>query len=99
MDALARAGATLVEGWPEGVEPVREYEAFGFHVGLFLAYHEPDGQFLRQSEFIEREKERMSARAAWQRYFDNIDVFLCPTNFTPAIPHDGRDFETYGDHA
>src|SRR4029453_4168115 len=42
VDALARAGATVVEGWPEGVDPVREAESFGFHVRLFFAYQEPD---------------------------------------------------------
>ena len=35
----------------------------------------------------------MAARAAWNRYFDDIDVFLCPVNFTPAFPHDARPFE------
>jgi amidase len=35
----------------------------------------------------------MSARAAWARYFNDIDVFFCPTNFTPAFPHDNRPFE------
>jgi amidase len=35
----------------------------------------------------------MAARAAWNRYFDDIDVFLCPVNFTPAFPHDSRPFE------
>jgi amidase len=32
VDALARAGATVVEGWPDGVDPVQHYESFGFHV-------------------------------------------------------------------
>ena len=34
----------------------------------------------------------MSARAAWDRYFEDVDVFLCPANFTPAFPHDTRPF-------
>jgi amidase len=34
----------------------------------------------------------MAARAAWTRYFADVDVFLCPTNFTPAFPHDSRPF-------
>jgi amidase len=93
VDALARAGATVVEGWPEGVDPVREFEAFGFHVDLFLAYQEPGAEFDRCSEVIEQETERMAARAAWSRYFEDIDVFFCPANFTPAPPHDTRPFE------
>jgi amidase len=35
----------------------------------------------------------MASRAAWGRYFDDVDVFLCPANFTPAFPHDARPFD------
>jgi amidase len=93
VDALSAAGARVVEGWPEGVDPVQQSESFAFHVGLFFAFQEPGGNFDRSAEFIDQEKQRMSARAAWSRYFTDIDVFLCPVNFTPAFPHDGRPFE------
>jgi amidase len=94
VDALSRAGATVAEGWPEGVDPVRDYESFGFHVGLFFAFVEPGaGAQQKLSEFIDHETRRMSSRAAWGRYFNDFDVFLCPTNFTPAFPHDSRPFE------
>jgi len=94
VDALARAGATVVEGWPEGMDPVQNYESFGFHVGLFFAFQESDEDFTTFSEFIDHENRRMAARAAWNHYFDDVaDVFLCPVNFTPAFPHDARPFE------
>jgi amidase len=93
VDALARAGATVVEGWPEGVDPVRQYESFGYHVQLFYAFQQPGEPFPKLSELIEHENRRMSTRAAWSRYFDDIDVFLCPANFTPAFPHDNRPFD------
>lgn len=93
LDALARTGATLVEGWPGGVEPVREAESFGFHVGLFFAYQQPGEEFAPLSRVIEQEHRRMAARAAWIDYFIGIDVFLCPSNFTPAFPHDARPFD------
>jgi amidase len=92
--ALRKVGATVVEGWPDGVDPIQQYESFGFHVRLFFAFQQPgddSGQAL--SEFIQQETRRMSARAAWTRYFKDIDVFLCPANFTPAFPHDTRPFE------
>jgi amidase len=93
VDALSRGGATVSEGWPEGVDPVRDYESFGFHVGLFFAFVEPAaGSQQKLSEFIDHETRRLSARAAWGRYFGDFDVFLCPTNFTPAFPHDSRPF-------
>ncbi|HSK83386.1 MAG TPA: amidase family protein [Rubrobacter sp.] len=94
VDALARAGATVVEGWPDGVDPVRNHESFGFHVRLFFAFQQPGEDFATVSQVIEHEHRRMAARAAWNRYFDDIaDVFLCPVNFTPAFPHDSRPFE------
>lgn len=93
VDALARAGATVAEGWPDGVDPVRYHESFGFHVQLFFAFQQPGEDFATLSEFIDHENRRMAARAAWNRYFNDIDVFLCPANFTPAFPHDTRPFE------
>jgi amidase len=94
VDDLSRAGATVSEGWPEGLDPVRDYESFGFHVGLFFAFVQPGaGSQQALSEFVDHENRRMSARAAWGRYFGHFDVFLCPTNFTPAFPHDSRPFE------
>ena len=35
----------------------------------------------------------MSMRAAWPRYFSEMDVFFCPTNFTPPFPLDNRPFK------
>ena len=93
VDALARAGATVVEGWPEGVDPVRQAESFGFHVGLFFAFQQPGGDFAALSEVVDHEHRRMAARAAWGRYFGEVDVFVCPANFTPAFPHDTRPFD------
>jgi len=94
VDALVRAGATIVEGWPDGVDPVQQYESFGFQVRLFFAFQEPGEDSIAFPEFVEHEDRRMAARAAWNRYFDEVaDVFLCPVNFTPAFPHDARPFE------
>lgn len=31
---------------------------------------------------------RLAYRAAWERYFQTVDVFLLPTTFTAAFPHD-----------
>ena len=94
VDELVRAGATVVEGWPDSVDPVRNYESFGFHVRAFFAFQEPGEDFAKLSEFVDHEHQRMAARAAWNRYFNDVaDVFLCPANFMPAFPHDARPFE------
>jgi amidase len=93
VDAIARAGATVVEGWPEGVDPAKDAESFGFHVGMFFAFLQPEGDLPSLATFIDHESRRMASRVAWSRYFADVDVFLCPTNFTPAFPHDTRPFE------
>jgi amidase len=93
VDGLARAGAKIVEGWPDGVDPVAVAESFGFHVELFFAYEEPGEGLPPLAEAIEHEHRRMAARAAWTRYFEDVDVFLCPATFCPAFPHDPRPFE------
>jgi amidase len=92
VDALARAGASVVQGWPEGVDPAAVAESFGLHVGLFFAYKENE-PFAQASKFVEPEQRRMAVRAAWRAYFANIDAFVCPVNFTPAFPHDNRPFD------
>jgi amidase len=93
VDALSSAGATIVEGWPDDVDPAATSDAFGYHVGLFLALAQPGGTFERLPELIEYEHRRMAVRAAWGRYFREVDAFICPVNFTPAFPHDPRPFE------
>jgi amidase len=93
VDTLGRSGAKIVEGWPEGVDPAAQSEMFGFQVSLFFALHGDDPDFASLPQVIEQEHRRMRARAAWQQYFGDIDVFLCPTSFTTAFPHDDRPFE------
>jgi amidase len=92
VDAIAASGATLVEGWPDGVDPERSYAAFGFEVRKFFAFQQPDAAPAPWPEIVAREGERMALRAAWARCFDDADVFLCPVNFTAAFPHDQRPF-------
>jgi amidase len=93
VDALARSGATIVEGWPDGVDPASDYGSFGFQVGLFLALQEAEPEFATLPEIVHQEARRNAVRAAWARYFGNVDVFLCPVTFTSAFPHDDRPFE------
>ncbi len=51
------------------------------------------GAFVRGalSSFAEWQREnmkRLAYRAQWERYFQEVDVFLLPTTFTAAFPHD-----------
>ena len=98
VDALAGAGARIVEGWPSDVDPDRAYESFGFLLQTFMAFAQ-DEAFAGLPDFLHHERRRLDARAAWGRYFEEVDVFLCPVAFTAAFPHDGRPFgeRTIGD--
>lgn len=93
VDALARAGVEIVEGWPDGIDPAEVAESFRFHLGLFFAYQQAEQATETLDAAFEHEHRRMATRAAWHRYFDQTDAFLCPTNFTAAFPHDPRPFD------
>lgn len=98
IDRIARSGAKIVEGWPDDVDPSRQAEEFGEQVGLFFALHGGEPTELTVDELLATERARMIARAKWQRYFEDVDVFLCPTSFTVAFPHgsttiDGQPYE------
>ena len=87
VDELARAGVTIVDGWPDGVDPIDQAQSFGFEVAQFFAFHGGDAAFATLRQVVEQHERRMAARAAWQRYFTEVDVFLCPATFTAAVPH------------
>lgn len=87
VDALTAAGVTIAEGWPDGVDPVSQGESFGFQVAQFFAFHGGDPDFATVPDMVEQHRRRMAARAAWDAYFSEIDVLLCPATFTTALPH------------
>jgi amidase len=93
IDRLGRSGAKIVEGWPDGVDPSEQADAFGFQVELFFALHGGAPSSVSLAEVIEQEHRRMDARRKWQQYFEEVDVFVCPTSFTTAFAHDDRPFE------
>lgn len=93
-EALRRAGVTITEGWPAGIDPGQSAESFGFQAGLFFAYAQPGAEeFAPLAAVIDQERRRLAACAAWADHFRDIDVFLCPVNFTAAFPHDARPFD------
>ena len=92
IDALAKTGARITTGWPDGVDAKRSFDAFNFHVQLFMAFQQPGDNAAVAKGFMAQERERMHFRAAWARHFEHVDVFLCPVNFTAAFPHDARPF-------
>ncbi|WP_410787914.1 amidase family protein [Kribbella sp. C-35] len=99
IDHLARSGAKIVNNWPAGVDANEQAEEFGRQVELFFALHGDSDSDLTAADVRDLDRRRMQARASWQQYFEDIDVFLCPTSFTVAFPHgsttiDGHPYET-----
>jgi amidase len=43
------------------------------------------------SRWVERERNQVAARIAWQAAFKDCDVFLAPTCFVAAFPHDSSE--------
>ncbi|HEY3512562.1 MAG TPA: amidase family protein [Kribbella sp.] len=98
IDRIAATGAKIVDSWPYGVDPNAQAEEFGRQVELFFALHGGEPTAMTVDRLLATERNRLAARATWQQYFEDVDVFLCPTSFTVAFPHgsttiDGRPYE------
>ena len=47
---------------------------------------------LPHRDWIRANTQREKLRAAWDAFFDDWDILLCPQMATPAFPHDHRPF-------
>jgi hypothetical protein len=62
----------VAEGWPDGVDPVAGFEAFGAQVQAFFAWQDPEAAAGSLADFAAQDARRMAYRAAWRRYFQDI---------------------------
>jgi amidase len=53
-----------------------------------------EGSLATFAEWQLRNIKRLACRAAWERFFQSVDVFLLPTNFTAAFRHDPSPIAT-----
>jgi amidase len=91
VGALGRSGVVIEEGWPEGIAPLEQYEAYKLMLRAFFqaaAPMDPPPPLVTHREHARANSLRMAARAAWQAYFRDHDAFLVPAAFVPAFPHD-----------
>ncbi len=102
IEKLARAGATLKPGWPQGYRHADLFSNYVFHLHAFLfSVSPPDVQKeMSRSEgpdaaglapFARWQRQnfrRLEFRAQWQSYFEGVDVFLSPVAYSEAFPHD-----------
>jgi amidase len=94
VDLLTGAGVTIVDGWPSGVDSAGAMASFGFALHRFMAAADPASEWATTDAQIDKERQWLAeVRAAWHRYFIDVDAFLCPVNFTSAIEHDDRPFD------
>jgi amidase len=85
---LKRTGARVEHGWPPGVDPQAQLKTFQY---LLLAFVNADVNAPQQeshARWLQETQRRLVFRALWQKYFERYDVFLLPTTFTAAFPHD-----------
>lgn len=100
---LDRAGVHLKVGWPREVQFEKIIENFSFHAQALRAATEPSNGVRSELTQVagaksaepmlfttwQRENnQRLAFRNLWQRYFNDVDVFLSPVAFVPAFPHD-----------
>jgi amidase len=104
INTLGRAGAELKPGWPSGHNPAALLENYLFLLRAFLYSVMPRPQQEAQkatagpgvatfADWQRQNLQRLSFRAQWQAYFQDVDVFLSPVLFTPAFPHDRRPMD------
>jgi amidase len=105
--ACERAGATVMEGWPEGFRFQEMLDTYFFLLGaITFSLTPPQDQerartqldtrpehFVRGAlsgfaDWQQKNMARLVCRAMWERFFESVDVFLLPTTFTAAFPHD-----------
>lgn len=61
---------------------------------VYLLRHFAAGALCSYADWQKQHFRQLSFRAMWQKYFEHVDVFLMPANFTVAFHHDHRpDFE------
>jgi amidase len=91
VDALGHAGAKLQEGWPSDLLPKHQHEVYGEKLAALdspPAGGSKDGwRTIKKQLFFDIEA-RATARRIWSEYFRTHDLFLLPSVFLTAFPHD-----------
>jgi amidase len=90
VSALGTTGATMRQGWPDGIDLRGAAETYGH---LLMSFVTADLTGKKPSTFdhaswLRHTMRRFAFRAVWQKYFESFDVFLLPSSFTAAFPHD-----------
>src|SRR5262245_39308528 len=86
IEGVSKSGAKLTRGWPAGLDLQTHLPPFQ---SLVLALVTVDSNPVEpHARWLNHTRKRLALRASWQAYFEAYDVFLLPTAFTTAFPHD-----------
>jgi amidase len=90
LSTLSKTGATMQQGWPAGMDVRGAADTYGY---LLMSFVTADLTGKKPStcdhaSWLRHTQRRLAFRAVWQRYFESFDVFLLPSSFTAAFPHD-----------
>ncbi len=79
-DYLFLLGALMTAGMPDAV--LAMFKSTGVP-SVFI-----DSATAPHKRWLAATRSRLATRAVWERYFQDIDVFLAPVALVPAFPHD-----------
>jgi amidase len=96
LSALSKAGGKMKQGWPAGFDLLRAAETYGYLLMSLVSADltpqdetsSPSGKTFDHARWLRETMRRLAFRAVWQKYFESYDVFLLPSSFTAAFPHD-----------
>lgn len=94
VEALRGRVDVLEEGWPPGVDPEEQYNAYRILISPLLMATVEDDEYDKRKQALKQDEEFKAANEArtaacnvWNEYFETWDAFLLPTCFVPAVPH------------
>jgi amidase len=94
IDDLSARHVKIANGWPERFDPRTSQATFDYMIDAYLAFKFGQaGPNMGLSDLMVHDQQRTTLQTLWQDYFADIDVFVCPTTFTTAPPHDDRPID------
>lgn len=109
---LGREGATVEEATLPPLDFDEEFSSAGELIGMTTGAFQPQGEGRPDTlaAYMEALHNRDQSIVAWEQFFEEWDVLLCPPSMTTAFPHcdagtplqvDGHpvDYETVAAHA
>ncbi|MEY2580222.1 MAG: amidase [Ilumatobacteraceae bacterium] len=102
-DCLAASGMSVDRSVRPQFDFSEAWTAGAWLIGAAVGVSDAIDRGISHTEWLFADRERARRRLEWARFFEDIDVLLCPITATPAFPHqqDGtwadRDFVVNGE--